>query len=209
MGFPSIAQSTLSSYLKAEDTIRTFVAAHPTRIHAKQTSPVKLPQVEESLYKCILEKQNSRVCLTGALICAKAREFCQLLNLPQDKVLKFSSGWLTRLKARFGLRAYRFHGEAASAPIDILDAELYDPCDVFNADETALFFRLPLNQELATCHLSGVKSDKTRLTYLLCANMDGSEKREPLIIGHARRPRCFGGTEASDLGYYNFWNKTA
>ncbi|QRV81635.1 tigger transposable element-derived protein 6 [Ceratobasidium sp. AG-Ba] len=196
MGFPGIAQSTLSSYLKAEDTIHTFVATHPTCIHAKQTSSVKLPQVEEALYKWIMEKQNSRVCLTGALICAKAREFCRLLDVPQDKVLKFST----------------------SALIDMLDAEvehltsiiqLYDPRDVFNADETALFFRLPPDQGLATHHLSGVKSDKTRLTYLLCANMDGLERRELLIIGHARQPRCFGGTEASDLGYYYFWNKTA
>ncbi|KAG8699077.1 hypothetical protein FRC08_005517 [Ceratobasidium sp. 394] len=218
MGFPSITQSTLSSYLKAEDSIRAFVSTHPTRIHAKQLNPVKLPEVEEALYKWIMAKQNTRVCLTGALICEKAREFCRLLNVPENKIINFLSGWLTRLKARFGLRAYKFHGEAASAPVDILDTEvqrlteiiqLYDPRDVFNADETALFFRLPPNQGLATHQLSGVKADKTRMTYLLCANMDGSEKREPLVIGHAWRPRCFGGSEASDLGFYYFWNKTA
>ncbi|CCO35250.1 Tigger transposable element-derived protein 6 [Rhizoctonia solani AG-1 IB] len=71
----------------------------------------------------------------------------------------------------------------------------YDPCDIFNADETALFFR--------------VKLDKSCLTYLLCANMDGSEKRQPLIIGRARRPRCFGNLKALQLGFYYFWNQTA
>jgi hypothetical protein len=218
MGFPGIAQLMLSSYLKAKDSICAFVAAHPARIHAKQVNPVKLPQVEELLYKWIMEKQNSQVCLTGALICEKAREFCQLLNVPEDKIINFSSGWLTQLKVQFGLCAYKFHGEAASAPIHLLDAEvehptkiiqLYAPCDVFNADETALFFRLPPNQGLATHQLSGVKADKTHLTYLLCANKDGLEKREPLVIGHAKQPQCFGGCKASDLGFYYFWNKTA
>ncbi|KAG8747572.1 hypothetical protein FRC10_000708, partial [Ceratobasidium sp. 414] len=218
MGYSSFAQSTLSGYLKDEQRIRSYASAHPGRLHFKQHTTVKLPQVEEALYEWIKQKQEGGVCLTGALICEKARDFCRMLNVPEEKTLKFSNGWLGRLKARFGLRVYKFHGEAASAPIDTLDGEImrvseliqqYNAWDVFNVDETALFFRLPPNQGLAMHQTSGVKADKTRLTYLLGANMDGSEKLEPLIIGHARRPRCFERVEASDLGFYYFWNSTA
>lgn len=57
--------------------------------------------------------------------------------------------------------------------------------------------------------MSGVKSEKTRIIYAFCANMDGSDKREPLIIGHTQRPRCFKGYQASELGFDYCWNKKA
>ncbi|QRW23394.1 tigger transposable element derived-like protein [Rhizoctonia solani] len=39
--------------------------------------------------------------------------------------------------------------------------------------------------------------------------MDGSDKRVPLIIGRACRPRCFNGSHGSDMGYNYFWNTKA
>ncbi|QRV79154.1 tigger transposable element-derived protein 4 [Ceratobasidium sp. AG-Ba] len=218
MGYTSFAQSTLSGYLKDEPRIRAYMSANPSRLHFKQQTSVKLPEVEAALFEWIKQRHGGGIRLTGALICEKAREFCRLFDIPEAQTLKFSNGWLSRLKARFGLRVYKFHGEAASAPIDTLDTEvqrvkelieLYDARDVFNVDETALFFRLPPTTGLAFEQMSGIKADKIRLTYLLGANMDGSEKLKPLVIGRARRPRCFDRVEASDLGFYYFWNSTA
>ena len=39
--------------------------------------------------------------------------------------------------------------------------------------------------------LSGRKKTKERVTVLVCANMDGSDKRPLLIIGKSNQPRCF------------------
>ncbi|XP_038077398.1 tigger transposable element-derived protein 6-like [Patiria miniata] len=39
------------------------------------------------------------------------------------------------------------------------------------------------------CH--GGKQSKDRVTVLLCANMDGSEKLKPVVIGKFQNPRCF------------------
>ncbi|CCO32120.1 Tigger transposable element-derived protein 6 [Rhizoctonia solani AG-1 IB] len=204
MGYYTLSQSTLSTLLRDEDLLRAYADAHPEHLHMKRRPIVQLPHVEAALHEWILQKQDRGIRLTGDLIREKARDFCRLFNIPEQETLKFSNGWLDRLKKRFGLVAYKFHGEAASAPTERLATEVprilelftgYDPCDIFNADETALFFRVKLN--------------KSRLTYLLCANMDGSEKRQPLIIGRARRPRCFGNLEASQLGFYYFWNQTA
>ncbi|CAE6455366.1 unnamed protein product [Rhizoctonia solani] len=238
MGYYTLSQSTLSNLLRDEDLLRAYSTktgfarersgagngepraapelsranrvfveyadAHPEHLHMKRRPIVQLPHVEAALHKWILQKQDRGIRLTGDLIHEKARDFCRLFNIPEQETLMFSNGWLDRLKKRFGLVAYKLHGEAASAPTERLATEVprilelftgYDPCDIFNGDETALFFR--------------VKLDKSRLTYLLCANMDGSEKRQPLIIGRARRPRCFGNLEASQLGFYYFWNQTA
>jgi len=69
----------------------------------------------------------------------------------------------------------------------------YDIKNIFNCDETGLFYRLMPNKTIAykgeNCH--GGKQSKERLTVLLCANADGSDKLKPLIIGKAKNPRCF------------------
>ncbi|GKF59962.1 CENP-B homolog protein 2-like protein, partial [Tanacetum coccineum] len=48
--------------------------------------------------------------------------------------------------------------------------------DIFNMDETGLFFRLQPDHSLATMQLEGKKQDKERLTVAICCNEDGSEK---------------------------------
>ncbi|KAG9302875.1 hypothetical protein G9A89_022291 [Geosiphon pyriformis] len=64
------------------------------------------------------------------------------------------------------------HSEANSALLEILPEEQeklheiiskYDLNDVYNANETALFFKMPPNATLATRSTSGTKYDKTHL----------------------------------------------
>lgn len=61
---------------------------------------------------------------------------------------------------------------------------------------------------LANNGMSGTKQSKIRLTYHLCANVDGSEKREPFISDHAVRPRAFQKTSGEQLGFDFASNKT-
>jgi hypothetical protein len=71
--------------------------------------------------------------------------------------------------------------------------KVYEPHDVYSADETGLFFNVLPDRTLAyngeTCH--GGKHSKDRLTVLLCVNSDGSGKRVPIVIGKSSKPRCF------------------
>ncbi|POW13403.1 hypothetical protein PSTT_03841 [Puccinia striiformis] len=69
--------------------------------------------------------------------------------------------------------------------------------------------QMPPNKSLATETCSGLKGSKIRLTYHLCCNADGSDKLEPLVIGNAKKPRCFGKKLASYWGYDYHHNKTA
>jgi len=61
----------------------------------------------------------------------------------------------------------------------------YEPQKVFNADETALFFKCLPDKTMAfigeKCH--GGKHSKERVTVLLAANMTGTEKLKPHLIG--------------------------
>ena len=77
------------------------------------------------------------------------------------------------------------------------DADLGAACDwkndIFNADETALYYRgLP---DKGHCekgfNLTGGKKAMNRITALLCSNMLGTEKRPLLVIGKSKRPCSF------------------
>ena len=63
--------------------------------------------------------------------------------------------------------------------------EGYSPSDIYNSDETALFYKsLP---HRTYCHtdekLSGSAKYKDRLTLLIITNMDGSDHRKLSVIG--------------------------
>ena len=63
--------------------------------------------------------------------------------------------------------------------------EKYEGKDIYNADETGLFWRCLPNKTLAFTgdKVQGRKSPKNRITLLVGANMDGSHKLPLLIIG--------------------------
>ena len=74
------------------------------------------------------------------------------------------------------------------------------PCDIYNGDETSLFFRaLPTKSlSLRREKCSGGKMSKERSTVFLCANMAGKLEK-PLVIGKAAKPRCFKHLDINKL----------
>ena len=115
--------------------------------------------------------------LSDSLIIAKAKKFGELIGV--ETKFKYSIGWLDRFKKRYGISAKTISGESASVDkscINHLRDELklitrkYNPNDVYNMDETALFFRMLPNKTLANRNTSGTKICKERLTIAVCAN---------------------------------------
>jgi len=64
--------------------------------------------------------------------------------------------------------------------------------DVFNIDETGLFYRIGSNATPAT------SSVKDRITVALTANSTGSVKIKPFVTAKVARPRCIGNTYYPD-----------
>ena len=95
----------------------------------------------------------------------KSLELAKMLNINEDQ-LKFTNGWVWRFKQRNGLKKVHFSGEANSAPIETLPEECvrlhsllakYDKENIYNVDETGLFFRMEPNQTLSTSTIAGRK----------------------------------------------------
>lgn len=174
-----------------------FVNINPSR---KKARPVKFPLFEKALIEFILAKQDV-VCLSDDLVLEKALRLREQLRINENE-LQLSNGWLSKFKERNSIRSRTLHGESGSVCETTLKAAQtqiqsiianYSPDDVFNFDESALFYRLPPNKTLATIQLRGRKKVKARVTIALCSNASGSEKMKMLVIGSAKSPRCFKG----------------
>jgi len=75
--------------------------------------------------------------------------------------------------------------------------KVYQLKDAYNLDETGLFYCMMPDRSLTTADKTkGVKKPKDRLSVMLCANADGSDKLRPLIIGKSLNPRCFKTSNA-------------
>ena len=95
----------------------------------------------------------------------------------------FSNGWLRGFQAHRDIRLRVQHGEAGSlqeeATIEMFAIRhalsLYAPQDIFNCDETSLYWRLTPDRSLSTQDLPGRKKEKSRISALFCCNSDASE----------------------------------
>jgi hypothetical protein len=88
--------------------------------------------------------------------------------------------------------------------------EGYDQKDIFNMDETDLFFK---DTSRKTFHFkgddcAGGKRSNERITVALCSSFSG-EKLKPLVIGKSRAPRCFKNIKTESLPVHYYHNKKA
>ncbi|KAI6648380.1 Tigger transposable element-derived protein 4-like isoform X4 [Oopsacas minuta] len=69
----------------------------------------------------------------------------------------------------------------------------FTPENIFNGDETGLYFRCfpDKGYSIKGTDLPGGKKAKDRITVMLCANMSGTEKDPLLAIGKSKQPRSF------------------
>jgi DDE superfamily endonuclease len=68
---------------------------------------------------------------------------------------------------------------------------------------------MPPDTTIARQQIEGAKKDKIRITISFTCNADGSDKWEPLFIGHAAKPRCFERKTGQQHGFLYYNNKKA
>ena len=204
-----MAKSTISTILKNKDQLKASEVAKGSSVLSKQR-PQVLEEVEKLLLIFINEKQLSGDSLSEDAICAKAKILYEDIKkdpiiVPEGFDFKASRGWFEKFKKRSGIHSVVRHGEAASSDKAAADkykvefkqcvnAEQYVPQQVFNMDETGLFWKKMPRRTYITREeksMSGHKPMKDRLTLLLCGNASGDFKVKPLLIYHSENPRAF------------------
>jgi hypothetical protein len=111
---------------------------------------------------------------------------------------KASNGWTDGFKQRHGVL-----GECKSVDSSTVGQwrkekllkiiEGYEPKNIYNADETELFFRLPPNKTISLKREScnGGKNSKEMIMVLSLCNANGTDKLPPLVIGKSEHSHCF------------------
>ena len=154
--------------------------------------------MEQCLYLWFANARSRNVPVTDEILKEKAKHFGDETGVTD---FKYSNGWLQRFKARHGISSHVILGESVgvdralivtSRKEAIRKMEAFAPKDVFNIDETELFFRMLPDRSLSTVeYTKGPKKAKDRITVALCCSSDGSEKMKPYVIRKALKPRCF------------------
>ena len=195
-----VSRSTIGRLLNQEQDLREILLQKERMKQGKRQRSGKDPEVEEALNKWFKSVLDKGVRISGVILRSKAEEFAVRLGKPGFVA---TEGWLSRWKARHQIKAKRIHGEKSSADFEgaefwvstVLPQLLqeYTPENIYNADETGLYYRATPDSSLCYTYeqISGSKRAMERITILLCANMSGKDKLKLLMISKSKKPRCF------------------
>ena len=189
-----IPHNSLSTIIKNRDKVEQH-GFEPQR--KKQRLPTNV-DVDAAVLTWFKQTRAINAPTSGPIIREQAKIIADKLGVTSFQA---SNGWLCRFKNRHGIIFKVACGESASVQVTTVDdwkktalARLlteYAPQDVFNADETGLFFRCLPNKTHAfkgqACH--GGKQAKDRLTVLIGCNMTGTEKLPLLVIRKSAKAR--------------------
>jgi hypothetical protein len=213
-----LANSTVVTIKNNKDEIRGSVASCSNQGLKRITRcrDLAMERTEKALSYWIDELASRNICLTTAIIQEKARQFH--LNISGTEDFKASRGWFDRFQKRYSLQNVKLSGEAASAdkegatqfiPIieEVIRKGNYSLDQVFNADETGLFWRKAPSRTFMSNDqrsVSGLKLNKDRITLLFCSNASGSLLLKPFFIGHSLNPRALKNQDKKKLPVH--WN---
>lgn len=150
----------------------------------------------------------------------------QLLNNTSDHIdrlrlekFRASNCWLESFKKRFYIKQKTISGtEDLLCPALVNEARCkiqeevrnYFPENIFNADETALFYNQLPTRTLVVGNnpVKEQKTSKERITIIFCCSATG-EKLQPLVVGKYERPRALKDIDISLLRCKYKWNQNA
>ena len=122
--------------------------------------------MEQCLYLWFANARSKNVPLTDEILKEKAKHFSDETGVTD----KYSNGWLQLFKARHGISSHVISGESAGVDRALIDhgrkeairnMKAFAPKDVFNIDETGLFFRMLPDRSLSTVeYTKGTKKKK-------------------------------------------------
>ena len=214
-----IGKSTINDICRKEDEFVKFetkkqeLGVSSATKRAKVIKAGSFDKLDEALYIWFRQAREAGSPVTGPIMMEKAAELHKLLYSKNKDIKPFtgSSGFQWRFCQRFGIKSLAISGEKLSSDSSAAKkfveefksiTEGYSLDQVFNCDETGLYYKMLPGRTLASVHNepSGTKKAKDRVTINACSNASGSVKLPLLLIGKSKNPRCFRGINKSALG---------
>jgi hypothetical protein len=218
----NIGDSTVRDIVRNKDKLLIFACSSDTNFGMASRKTMKKSTFEE-LDQCMVEwftqQRAQGTPVSGPICMTKAKFFYDALGMEGD--FDASSGWFTRFKQRHGIRDVAIKGELLSGNTEAVEEFVSDfqkfvqdenllPEQIYNADESGLYWKCLPTRTLAfkkEVSAPGYKASKERLTIMTCSNATGTHMLPLLVIGKAKKPRSFKGTEAKNLPVNYYHNK--
>ncbi|XP_015363953.1 PREDICTED: tigger transposable element-derived protein 4-like [Diuraphis noxia] len=189
--------STVATIWKNKDKI---LHAETEGSSCKKIRKPKFEDLDQAMLTWFHKQRCNNVLISGPVLKTKAEHFALQLGIIDFKA---SEGWLGKFKQRHNITYGKISGEALNVDLNVTNSwlinvwpklnEKYTPDNIFNADETGIFYKMTPDKAL---NFKGEKSvggklSKERITAFVAANMSGTEKRKITVIGKSKNPRCF------------------
>ncbi|KAH9452006.1 hypothetical protein MJO29_016925 [Puccinia striiformis f. sp. tritici] len=211
-----LTQSQLSRWLKEEDELRNYLLDNGSDTKRQRTGD--FPQIEDALLRFYLEFQNKNDGKnpTDEVLKNHTKQFITLFKIPEN-LLKVSNGWLLRFKARNNLKSYKLPCLPATLTclenegrLDTTRTTIQSFTDAYHHRDVYVMGDIELFCNLAATFTGSIEvnpEERNRIQYVICTNGDGSDKREPLIIGSHQDPQTF----STDNGEHpkSYWYRYA
>lgn len=210
-----ISDTTISNWKKNKDQIFKMADLKLAKAKSKVTNG-KHPELENAVLEFMRIIRDHRFPINAYVIKEKAKEIAISLNIDDFKA---SDGWYTGFKNRHDLVLKKTVGHEDRIEPNTINKwrehELpkilanYPLENIYNADETGLFFELLPDKTVTTkydrCKFHN--NSKNRITVMFAVNFSGCDKLQPLVIGKSKNPRCFKNVKSLPVIYES--NKSA
>jgi hypothetical protein len=196
-----LPRPSLDNILKDRILIETVVSNKIYNTKRKRLRDSSFPLLDRCLLvwlNCIGDNPESGIIVNNDSLKVAAENFQTLLG---DNKITISDQFLQKWRNRYDIRSYIISGESSSADLNSFEKwkkmipeilSKYEPKNIFNLDETALFRKMMPNRGYLIKGKStfGIKESKERFTILLAVNLCG-EKLKPVVLGKAKHPTSF------------------
>nr|XP_029723027.1 jerky protein homolog-like [Aedes albopictus] len=205
----NICKSTVLNISRQRDSIQTAENRfRESGVSGRRTvKKARFCDLEEALFMWMLQERNKKHILTPDAVKVKAellfKMFKEKERYSNEMEFVATNGWYDRFRKRYGLRMMTVSGEKASGDVEafasfkenlmqIILTNGYEKHEIYNADESGLFFKM-LPSRTLTLHdediAEGRKVIKSRVTFMPCCNVDGTNKLPLMLLGTAENPR--------------------
>ena len=205
-----LPKSTVATIWRNRLKLMDSIEGRKTGSLRKRMHSVKHEDLDSAVYCWFLQVRERKLPVSSHILKEKAKKFAAAFGIED---FHCSNGWVDCFKQQHDLRFRAISGEKGEVSNDTTSnwlkdvlpklIEGYQPTDIYNTDETGLFYQLIPNKTLARKEddCAGMKKSKQRVTLLLGANMNGSDWLRPLLIDKFAIPRCLKNVHSLPVTY--------
>lgn len=187
-----ISLRAVSNILKHKCEYTTDYEAYKNKKIKRKSKNDLSQEINQTVYEWFVAQRAKNIAIFGPVLREYARQVGKRFH--NSEKFKASKGWLDRFRTRYNIHFRVVSGESRTVDQDtIIDwksplysiIEHYDPADMFNCDETGLFYNLMPDRSLMVHKndCKGGKKSNERYTVMLCTNWSGTGKLKLLVIG--------------------------